>query len=168
MAQASAATSSKGRTDGRLVLTLGRGPGQKGMHKSSSQTGLAASAGAGASGDTWLVGEDEGAGMKKKEKKRKRLGMLGAAAGGEAEEAAGGVGVGATSGSSSAPVIPPPPVLLPGLPGPTHYCQPTWPSFLIETDLREKVNSFINLFFYFLILCVSVDDTSTVYLYACI
>jgi hypothetical protein len=149
----SSSSGTKGRTDGKLVLNLGRGLGQKGFHKSLCQTGLSSSTGGignsnsgfgggigGVGVDGWAGGEEDGGVLKKKEKKRKRLsgGMVGTfPVGGETEETVSGAGTGIVN--TNLLVIPPTPALLPGLPGPTHYCQPTWPSYMFENDFREKV-----------------------------
>jgi len=93
----------------------------------------------GAGVERWKSGEEDGI-VKKKEKKRKRLsgGMVGTfPVGGDTEETVSGAGTGIAN--TNLLVIPPTPALLPGLPGPTHYCQPTWPSYMFENDFREKV-----------------------------
>lgn len=154
MVQASPTAGLKNRSDGKLIINLNKGLGNKGLHKLSSQTGLnltgaTTTAGVG-SGivDGWIDGGEEG-GLKKKEKKRKRLGLLGntsTAVLGIAEETVGGVGTGAVTGTAPTATILATPVLLPGLPGPTHYCQPSWPSFMYESDFREKVRCVVYLY----------------------
>ena len=34
----------------------------------------------------------------------------------------------------------------PDLPGPTHFCRPTWPSFMADTIVKEKVGEMQNIF----------------------